>query len=290
MRWRLLWFLLLHARTSKSATSLPSSLHLQTFQRARDSGFNWVALFNTTDGLPIDEQVSASTTSKDCAALNVDVGKLNVSSCSVWNVDLAALVKQGLQKWYSAKHTYIFMEVAKECTTGQVAAFVASVKASPNLESCSKAVGLTFFTRTFSQRTPKSQNRWHLRNARRSSPTSMNSKSIPACLLGRLQVLLSPMDQQLDKVHCDHNIVQHDSSAVGGVHDNSSADHNDGQVVSVDNRSSINQTTAALHGHCSTSVFMAFFIARTPSIDTNGTLCGGRARQQDLHKLQRSRE
>ncbi|KAH9072683.1 hypothetical protein Ae201684P_015756 [Aphanomyces euteiches] len=120
MRWRLLWFLLLHARTSKSATSLPSSLHLQTFQRARDSGFNWVALFNTTDGLPIDEQVSASTTSKDCAALNVDVGKLNVSSCSVWNVDLAALVKQGLQKWYSAKHTYIFMEVAKECTTGQL--------------------------------------------------------------------------------------------------------------------------------------------------------------------------
>ncbi|KAH9186796.1 hypothetical protein AeNC1_011228 [Aphanomyces euteiches] len=99
--------------------------------------------------LPIDEQVSASTTSKDCAALNVDVGKLNVSSCSVWNVDLAALVKQGLQKWYSAKHTYIFMEVPKECTNGQVAAFVASVKASPNLESCSKAVGfdwLTFFT------------------------------------------------------------------------------------------------------------------------------------------------
>ncbi|KAG9408608.1 hypothetical protein AC1031_020461 [Aphanomyces cochlioides] len=115
----------------------------------RDSGFNWVALFNTTDGLPIDEQVQASTTSNDCAALNADVGKLNVSSCSVWNVDLAALVKQGLQKWHSAKQTYIFMEVPKECTAGQVAAFVASVKASRNLESCSKAVGfdwLTFFT------------------------------------------------------------------------------------------------------------------------------------------------
>ncbi|KAF0710837.1 hypothetical protein As57867_005444, partial [Aphanomyces stellatus] len=113
----------------------------------KDSGFNWLTFF-TTDAIPTDAQASASLASKSCLALVGEANGLKTDSCTLWNNDLSKLVTQDPVAWIKAKQSAA-PKLPATCTPAQAGVVVSAVKASTNLDGCTKDSGfnwLTFFT------------------------------------------------------------------------------------------------------------------------------------------------
>ncbi|KAF0691314.1 Aste57867_17428 [Aphanomyces stellatus] len=113
----------------------------------KDSGFNWLTFF-TTDAIPTDAQASASLASKSCLALVGEANGLKTDSCTLWNNDLSKLVTQDPVAWIKAKQSAA-PKLPAACTPAQAGVVVSAVKASTNLDGCTKDSGfnwLTFFT------------------------------------------------------------------------------------------------------------------------------------------------